>query len=149
MEKVFFDIHNGSEFFGKIVIEVDETNLFAKNFTELCIGSKGPSYIGTLLWRSDNYVGMVGGMTLEGVPHLVMISESEKNSLEKVICKERDVYVLDHSYSAFLLATQNHSNLSYFKIGKMVEGYELIKEKHGLEINFTISDCGVILENYQ
>ena len=54
--------------------------------------------------------------------------------------------MLDDTYSAFLLATKDNKHKSFSRIGKVVEGYELIKGKHGQEITLTISDCGVILD---
>ena len=149
MKKVFFDIHHGSKCFGKIVIEVDEDNLFAHNFTELCSGSQGSSYIGTLLWRRKTSVGMYGGTkstNKNGVPPVIDVCENDKKTIEKVICKEINAYVLDDTYSAFLLATKDNKHKSFSRIGKVVEGYELIKGKHGQEITLTISDCGVILD---
>ena len=134
----------GLSSFGRIVIEINEDNLFAKNFTERCIASKNKSYIGSGIVYLDVHDFIVIAPVKDP---LVEISETEKNAVEKVHVEKRNVYVPPWKYSYSLyIATKNVSDLSLPKIGRVVEGFDLLKERDYRGINLFVSGCGEILD---
>ena len=128
MSCAFFDLQDEqNEYFGRIVIKVENTSLYTKNFLELCLGIHASSYIGSFFWRKRSLTGFRAGeieLERKGVPPVIQVSSENVNT---TCPKEKDVSVLFlEDYSIFFIATQNYNSQQFHIIGNIVEGYDLI-----------------------
>ena len=128
MSCAFFDLQDEqNEYFGRIVIKVENTSLYTKNFLELCLGIHASSYIGSFFWRKQSLTGFRAGeieLERKGVPPVIQVSSENVNITYP---NEKDVSVpFLEDYSIFFIATQNYNSQQFHIIGNIVEGYDLI-----------------------
>ena len=140
-----------NQYFGKIKIELESNDHPAvQNFLILCLGYAESSLEQSLLVQEnkENEDFLRGGFTTNGdIPNVIEGFDSNQGSVDQWEVKKGDLFQLWRTeycyYSPFLIQLRDYYVCKKPKLGKVVEGLDLLTEKvyHSL----TITKCGYVL----